>query len=445
MNLSNFSSTSNQNDLENVVSWEPPELKELKETGLETGYLSDMVLKILYYEGEVTGHFIAERLGLPFENIVSLAVDFLKRERMCEVKGTGGVGTGGYRYLITDKGTKRAREQLERTTYTGLAPVPWADYVKAIRSQSQRRIQVTRGMMSHILSDMVLDEPTFDKIGPAINSGKSIFLYGPPGNGKSTIAENIGRAVLGKEMYIPYAVEIDGQIIVIYDELNHQWVDEAADNPYLSHLTNMTRKDKRWLRIKRPCIMVGGELTLEGLELRYDYNNKFYEAPYQMKANGGMLLIDDFGRQRVPPQALLNRWIVPMEKRVDFLALHTGRKLEMPFELLVVFSTNLPPRELVDEAFLRRIRHKIEIKSPNFRNYWRIFNRVAEANNLSVDEDAVKHLFQTHYVEKERPLRANHPRDLIEQIIDIAAYLRVEPQVNRELIDIAAESYFVDL
>ncbi len=299
--------------------------------------------------------------------------------------------------------------------------------------------------MRESLSHLILEESVFSKIGPAVNSGKSIFLYGPPGNGKTTIAESIGRMILTNDILIPYSVEVDGQIIKVYDEINHEAVPDPLGNRGSTGGLGTHRRDGRWIRVKRPVIMVGGELTLDGLELVYDATNKYYEAPFQMKANGGMFLIDDFGRQQIRPRDLLNRWIVPMEKNIDFLALHTGRKVEVPFEVLIVFSTNLPPRDLVDEAFLRRIRHKIEVTSPSFELYREIFRRVSESRNIPYDEQAVRYLLQEYYIKRNHKLRASHPRDLLDQVMDIAGYLGVEPQLKKELIDRAAESYFVEL
>jgi predicted ATPase with chaperone activity len=426
--------------------WTPPSINSLEDTGLTRIFVEDLALKLLYFRGELTGREIAELMHLPFQAVTGAIMDYLKREQLCEVKGSGGLGASTYRYNITGKGINRTREQLERSMYVGPAPVPWDVYVKTILSQGGKQLQVTPPIMQKALSHLVLEDTVFSKIGPAVNSGKSIFLYGPPGNGKTTIAESIGRMILTNDIYIPYAVEVDGQIIKVYDEINHEAVLEE-DYPVRTGtgVLGARRQDARWMRIKRPVIMVGGELTLDGLELVYDPNNKYYEAPFQMKANGGMFLIDDFGRQQIRPRDLLNRWIVPMEKNIDFLALHTGRKVEVPFEVLIVFSTNLPPRDLVDEAFLRRIRHKIEVTSPSFDGYREIFKQVCAARKIKYDEQSVRYLLQEYYVKPNRKLRANHPRDLIDQIGDIAQYLGVRPRLTKELVDQAAAAYFVDL
>jgi len=427
------------------LDWQPDTINTIKDTGLNAGFIQDLTLKFMYLRGQTTGKEIADYVHLPFTGIISPTLDFLKREQMCEVKGSGGLGAASYEYVITNKGAARAREQMERSTYVGPAPVTWDDYIAAIEAQRTKKLTVNPSIMRESLSNLVLEKSVFSKIGPAVNSGKSMFLYGPPGNGKTTIAEAIGRMVLKNDMYIPYTVEVDGQIIKVFDEINHVAVEDGDPGKTGTGTLGSRRLDARWIRIQRPVIMVGGELTLDGLDLKYDQTNKYYEAPFQMKANGGMFLIDDFGRQQVRPRDLLNRWIVPMEKNIDFLTLHTGRKVEVPFAVLIVFSTNLPPRDLVDEAFLRRIRHKIEVTSPTFDGYRAIFKRVCDARHIAFDDNAVKYLLQEYYIKRKQKVRANHPRDLIDQIMDIADYLGKEPRLTKELLDRAADAYFVNL
>ena len=425
------------------LQWEPSQIRSIEDSGLSAGFLQDLILKMMYFRGQMTGNEIADAVFLPFQNVIDKVMEFLRREQYCEVIGSGGITAATFQYTITGKGGERARERLERTTYVGPAPVPWNDYVASMKSQGSNRLRVNPERMEKALSHLVLEKDVFERIGPAANSGKSLFIYGPPGNGKTTIAESIGRMILANDIYIPYAVEIEGQIIKVYDVINHVAIPEVERPKTATGSLNNRRTDARWIKIKRPVIMVGGELTLDGLELMFDPINKYYEAPFQMKANGGMFLIDDFGRQQVRPRDLLNRWIVPMEKQIDFLALHTGQKVEVPFEVLIVFSTNLPPADLVDEAFLRRIRHKIEVKSPSYDSFREIFKRVTKARNIPYDENGLQYLLKEYYVKSKRKIRANHPRDLIEQLIDIAHYLELEPVLSKELIDRAAESYFV--
>jgi predicted ATPase with chaperone activity len=423
--------------------WAPPPMRSIEDTGLNLITIADLALKVMYFGGIMTGSKVADTVKLPYTGVVDQVMEFLKREKYVEVKGQGGLGEAAFQFIISAKGVDKAKEVLERSQYAGAAPVTLDQYIDAMKAQNRTRVTATPDVMKKALGHLVISETMYGKIGPAVNSGKSIFLYGPPGNGKTTVSEAVGRVVLGSDIWIPYAFDVDGQVIRVFDNVNHE-VLETVDSDGNRSQTGVKR-DPRWIKIRRPVIIVGGELTLAGLDLIYDPINKFYEAPYQVKANGGMFLIDDFGRQQVRPRDLLNRWIVPLEKGVDYLTLATGRKIEMPFNVLIVFSTNLDPADLVDEAFLRRIRHKIEIGDPTFEEYREIFKRACESKRVPYDEKGLAYLLQEWYVRRERKLRSVHPRDILDQLLDIARYLNHPPQLTKELLDRACEAYFVQL
>jgi predicted ATPase with chaperone activity len=407
------------------------------------GFLADLVLKVMYTRGFLMGHEIAEAIKLPFANIIDRALDYLRREHLSEVRGSSGLGESSYQYVISEEGRARARELMDQNQYAGAAPVPLDVYTRAVLTQSLKGQTITRDIMQRCLSHLVLSEHMFDQLGPAINSGRSIFLWGNPGNGKTAIAEGIG-AMLPGILFIPYAVNIDGHIIKVYDSLHHRVLaDKDIAEGAVPGLRRGERYDRRWVVVQRPMIAAGGELLLESLDLVYDDTTKYYEAPYQMKANGGMFLIDDFGRQQVRPRDLLNRWIVPLEKRSDYLTLTTGRKIDVPFDAMIVFATNLNPDELVDEAFLRRIRYKIQIPDPSWDDFREIWKRVTQRRGVAYSDDALKRVVVDYYIKPKRKPRAVHPRDIIEELVDIARYRNIAPTMSKELLDLACEAYFL--
>lgn len=432
---------------ETRTTFTPPPITRIEDTGLSGLWLQDLALKILYFQGYLTGFKVAEEIALPFAGVIDQLLEILKREKLVEVKTAQqiGLGEGAYVYGITGLGILRAREALERSQYAGPAPVPLSVYYKSVLAQGRDRTAFTDTDLRQALAHLTLDEKILERIGPAINSGSSVFFYGPPGNGKTSIALAIGNLTLVDAIYIPYAIYIDGQVIKLYDSVNHKAIpDEPSAAPIPGQLRS-SRIDARWVKIHRPFIVVGGELTLDGLDLVFDDVNKYYEAPFQVKANGGILLIDDFGRQLVRPRDLLNRWIVPLENRIDYLTLHTGRKIEVPFDVLVMFSTNLPPRDLVDEAFLRRLRHKIEVGDPDFEQYREIFRNAAILKGVTYSESGLAYLLQEWYIRRSRKLRASHPRDLCDQLLDIARYMKIDPEMSTKMLDRAAGAYFVDI
>jgi hypothetical protein len=410
----------------------------IAETGLHPDSLAQLLLKTLV-GGEATGTGLADRLRLPYSVLDSL-VQHARAEKLIEVRGASGVGTAGYRYVLTDLGRDRTAQFLEVCRYIGPAPVPLGQYSAYVRACMAARPYLDRDRLATGFDNLIVNKAMMDKLGPAVNSGKSLFLYGKPGNGKTVIAEGIGRA-FGSEMYVPHAVDVDGQIITMFDPVTHQPVGGAAQAG--SVIANHAQ-DRRWEKVKRPVVVVGGELTLEMLDLTFNPIAKFYEAPIQWKANGGVFVVDDFGRQRIPPRDLLNRWIVPLESRVDFLTLHTGRKFEIPFNVLIVFATNLKPESLADEAFLRRIPYKILAKDPTLDEYCRIFEMNCRRRGLAFDPVMVEYLNRKYYQPRGLQMRSCHPRDLVEQVVDMCRYQNREPVITRELLDAACGSYFLE-
>jgi len=412
----------------------------LKETGLGQDLLLQLALKHLHFSGELTGTELAGQLGLSFP-VIEPVVDALVTQRHCEISSGAMVGRSSYRYRITDAGRTRAALFLENNHYVGCAPVPLDQY-RRYMAEFERHVprRISGDQVRKAFSHLVVSGRVLDQLGPAVNAGHSMFVYGPPGNGKTVISQAIRDLLLG-ELAVPHALEVEGSIVRLYDPVNHDALDEP-DVP--DGLALRTQQDRRWVACRRPMVMVGGELTLEALELRFNPAAGFYGAPVQTLANGGVLVIDDFGRQSCSAQALLNRWIVPLESRVDFLTLQTGQKFSLPFNTLVVFATNIKPAELVDEAFLRRIHYKIFAESPSLPEFMRIFELVCDERGLDLDRQAVEGMLQNFYRPRHIPLRGCHPRDLIEQVISLADYRGEPRRLTPALLESACAAYFVD-
>ncbi|CAN5268935.1 AAA family ATPase [soil metagenome] len=424
----------------------PPAPQTLEETGLGAEAVHDLILKTLYVQGARTGQYVSDQIRLPFPLLDERLHD-LQQRILVEVRGTQGHGRGSYVYDLTAKGRERAREAMDANQYVGAAPVPLNRYCAWVEAQTIRRVHITVDRIQTGFSHLVLCPEFVEQLGPAINSAKSMFLYGDSGNGKTNLAESIAR-MLGGDMYVPYAVDIEGQVMVIHDPVYHRdrLVEEPGgngDDP--EWLKAAPEYDRRFARVARPVVFTGGELTLEQLDLQYDPTTKLYQAPFQVKANGGVLIIDDFGRQRVRPRDLLNRWIVPLEKRLDFLTLHTGHKFPVPFDCLLIFATNLNPAELVDEAFLRRIHYKIHVPSPDHEQYVQIFRRCCVARQIPFTAGRVAYIYKQYYERIPLAPRSCHPRDILDHLCDTARYLGVEPELTIDLLDRACKSYFLDM
>ncbi len=410
----------------------------LEDTGLGADLIEQLLIKTLY-GGEASGLALSERICLTF-GVFEPIIERARAERLIEVRGATGSSASSYRYCLTDLGRDRARQYLDINQYVGPAPVPLAMYIARMRVLAASRGYVDRERLRGGFSHLIVPDRILEQLGPAVNANKALFLYGQPGNGKTVIGEGLGRTI-GGEMYMPHAIDVDGLIITMFDPINHERLDEADDR---SLLISESPRDRRWVRIRRPVVIVGGELTLDMLDLTFNPASRFYEAPLQLKANGGVLLVDDFGRQRIRPEDLLNRWIVPLESRVDYLTLHTGKKFQVPFDVLVVFATNLDPASLADEAFLRRIPYKIAVDDPSVEEFSRIFELNCRQRGLKYHQVMVAYLHRRHYRPEGRPLRACQPRDLLDQVTALCRYRGSEPVITRELLDAACASYFLE-
>ena len=412
----------------------------LEEAGLNFDLLLQLTLKTLFLTGEQIGYDLASRIGLPFP-VLAPVFDSLKAQRHCEISGGAMVGGPSYKFRITDAGRERAGLFLEHNHYIGRAPVPltqYRRYMDDLRAFAPAR--TTRGNVRRAFSHLVVSDRVLDQLGPAINAGHSMFIYGPPGNGKTVISQALRNLQEG-DVAIPYAIEVEGSIIQFFDPVYH----EERPLPVAgAGLDGGVRHDGRWTRCRRPLVMVGGELTLAQLDLRYNPGLGYYRAPIQAAANGGVLVIDDFGRQACAPRDLLNRWIVPLESRVDFLTLQTGQKVDFPFTAMVVFATSMNPSELVDEAFLRRIHYKIYAESPTVPEFKQIFERCCRDSGIVFRPEIVDELLTHYYEPRGIQLRGCHPRDLIAQATSLAEYLGQSVELTPELLASACSSYFVE-
>ncbi len=418
----------------------PQAPETLADTGLSFDLMLQLVLKTLHLGGELTGTELARRLGVTF-TVIDPVLGFLKREYQAEIIGGGLIGGAAYRYRITDAGRTRALLFLEHNHYVGKAPVPLSQYrayMRQFAALPPPRISPAR--VRDAFSHLVLSDRVLDQLGPAITANRSMFIYGPPGNGKSVISAAI-RGLLDGQVAVPAALEVEGSIITLFDPVNHEPLPLPPSDGSLH--TEMVR-DERWVACRRPLVMVGGELTLDALDLAFNPASGVYHAPVQAIANGGVLVIDDFGRQRCAPTELLNRWVVPLENRVDYLTLNTGQKLELPFDVLVVFATNIQPKDLVDEAFLRRIHYKIFAESPSVDDFLQIFAKCCDEAGVPFERQPIEQMLARYYRPRSIAMRGCHPRDLLSHVVSLADYHDRPRELSFDLLESACASYFVD-
>ena len=407
---------------------QPPE--DFKQAGITSAMAEALLLKFLLAHGNAKGRELCEELALPLKDCKEMLTT-LKNQQLVFYKDSAQLD---FTYALTEDGRERAKKYMQECSYLGSAPVSLAEYIASVNKQTIAGEMPRRDDLQRAFSDLLISDELFSRLGPAINSGRGMFLYGPPGNGKTSIAERITRC-FGTEVWIPRTVQVEGQIIMVFDPQVHEPVELGPS------IIKAKQHDRRWIKIKRPTIVVGGELTMDALEIRYDPVSKISHAPLQMKSNCGSLVIDDFGRQRINPFELLNRWIVPLEKRYDFLQLITGTKIQVPFDQLIIFSTNLEPKDLVDDAFLRRIPYKIEVPDPTETEFRQLMQIVSEQSGVEPNAEALDHLI-ARYRAEERPFRCCHPRDLLAQIKNQCDYEGGQATMTKETFDFAMTNYF---
>jgi predicted ATPase with chaperone activity len=416
----------------------PPEPATMEDTGLSANDLEALILNLLRNNGPTLGRKISDQIRLPF-GLVTEQLRLLRMQLLLTLSNNGAMGD--FEYDLTEEGRLRASRHAERCTYCGAAPVPMEAYVTAVEKQSLRKIKVRLNDVCRALSDLVLPPATLSQLGQAVHAGRGMFLYGKPGNGKTSIAERLIAAVVPC-LWIPRTIAVGGEFIRLFDPANHR---EAPLTTSPGSLLGTMRYDRRWVRIRRPLIVVGGELRLEQLEITHNATTGMLESALQLKSNCGAFVVDDFGRQRCTSEELLNRWIVPLEKGYDNFTLPSGRQIQLPFDQLLIFSTNVPPQELVDEAFLRRIGYKIEVADPTPREYRDLWQQWCQKLGLEFQAAAVDHLFETYYQPNGRPLRYCHPRDLAQQVVEYCEFQDLPLVLTTKAIDVAAKNYFAGL
>ncbi len=411
----------------------PEEPRSIAESGTSASMMEELIIKYLLARGEATIRDIAAQVAMPYVLVESVVVR-LKQEQLL---GFIDSQMNDYVCKLTESGRDRGRRYSDYCSYFGSAPVAFSDYVDSVNAQTINDQSPSEEDLNRAFSDLLIDPQMMIKLGPAVNSGRGMFLFGYPGNGKTSIAERI-TAAFGPYVWIPKAISMDRDIVRVFDPMSHIECPIEDDDGLLSN----QNFDKRWVRIRRPTIVVGGELTMEHLEIQYNPQTGISEAPVQMKSNTGLLLIDDFGRQRMSVDELLNRWIVPLEKRYDFLNTSNGKKIQVPFDQLVVFSTNLEPKDLVDDAFLRRIPYKIEVPNPSVENFVKLFKIMCGIYKFEWKPELIQWLIQKHYLPTNRPLRNCHPRDLLLQVQNYCKYLKRPQELTEQSLDFACENYF---